>query len=118
MSTKTTEENDLDTYDVDTNICLYIIFPGGFAADFEYTFAEISLTTPRNSFYCKGLKQRKDTPGIDLLKINNQLDIHIGVTSLKLESLYRHPKQRFSVFTNNFEKVSMSYIHFLKRFEP
>ena len=92
--------------------------PGGFAADFEYTSAEISLTTPRNSFYCKGLKQRKDTPGIDLLRINNQLDIHIGVTNLKLESLYRHPKQRFSVFTNNFEKVSMSYIHFLKRFEP
>ena len=70
--------------DVGTNIYL-----GGFGADSEYAFAEISLTTPRNLFLCKGLKQRKDTSGIDLLKVNSQLNKHFVVTSLKLESLCR-----------------------------
>ena len=45
-SSKTTKEND-----VDKNICVYIIFLGDFAADFQYAFAEISLTTPRKLFF-------------------------------------------------------------------
>ena len=46
VSSKTIEEND-----VNKNIVVYIIFSGGFAADFEYAFAEISLTTLRNLFF-------------------------------------------------------------------
>ena len=46
----------------------------------------------RNLFFCKGLKQRKDTPGIDLLKVNSQLNKYIDVTSMNLEFLCRYPK--------------------------
>ena len=64
------------------------------------------------------MKQRKDIPDIDLLKVNNRLNKHIGVTSLKLEPLYRYPKQRFSIFTKSFEKVSMPCTYCLKWFKP
>ena len=46
-----------------------------------------NFTNNSNEFiFRKELKQRKDTPGKDLLKVNSQLNKNTGVTSLKLET--------------------------------
>ena len=35
------QQQTIDKNDVDTNICVYIIFPGGFAADFDYAVVHL-----------------------------------------------------------------------------